>query len=553
MQIIFLMTKIIGHGFIPRQPENLVTRRLTNRKCMMGRLTFKNNSFIFEDGNMNQVAAILKSQAWSAINPDDYCTTSLKAANQFARFADESAERVLKKTSLQKYKAPPLPKLKFLDDHQVEGIKWILSRSRSYLAHAPGAGKTAQAIIASIFAGDLGQTIFIVPPQMTKNWEREILKWTEFAGIFPTITIVPESERQLNIEWRAEFVIVPDSMLTKSWVYQNLIKMRKKFLAVDEASRFKEAASLRSVVLFGGQMKTGEVLPGLVRSAAYTVLMDGSPMPNGRPMELWAPLYAMCPEVIDFMEQNDFGLRYCGPKINKFGKFEFKHSSHEDEFKEKIRADFMHVVTEEQLSHPERLRAMLFMNQDPRSAEQKEWEQKFLPRVNLSELTESDSQGDLARFRRELGVNKIDWVSQYVAERLESKNESVLLFAWHREVCEGLAERLSKYNPGLVMGGISSDRREGYFADFRSGKRKVIVGNIAAMGVGHNLQRADRVIFAEYSWSDEANKQCEKRASRKGSVKSSVRCDYLVVPNSLDEVVLNSVFGKARSTKRIVG
>ena len=78
--------------------------------------------------------------------------------------------------------------------------------------------------------------------------------------------------------------------------------------------------------------------------------------------------------------------------------------------------------------------------------------------------------------------------------------------------------------------------------------------NIAAGGRGHNLQRADRVVFAEWAWNDETNKQCEKRASRKGRDKDlPVRCNYIVCPNSMDEPILNAVFKKTESVKKVIG
>ena len=70
---------------------------------------------------------------------------------------------------------------------------------------------------------------------------------------------------------------------------------------------------------------------------------------------------------------------------------------------------------------------------------------------------------------------------------------------------------------------------------------------------GLSSVRADRVIFAEFSWTDETNRQAEKRASRKGSDKEFVRCEYIVSPNSMDEVVLQSVFTKQKRVEKVIG
>jgi len=271
-------------------------------------------------------------------------------------------------------------------------------------------------------------------------------------------------------------------------------------------------------------------------------------------MELWAPVYALDPETIDCMDQRDFGFKYCGAKLNERGNWEFNHSSNELDLHQRLRKTFMHVVPEEMLNHPERRRSLLIMDQDARSPAHKSWERKHLQSLKLNEIDEDASQGQLAHFRRELGIRKIPWIAKYVSERLKNKSEQILLFAWHREVCIGLAEALKKHDPGLVIGGTSGERRERIFETFQSGEKKLIIGNIQAMGRGHNLQRADRVIFGEFSWTDELNKQCEKRASRRGRDQQDfVRCEYIVSPASIDEKVLNANFTKEKRVRRIIG
>lgn len=494
---------------------------------------------------------------WNRVDLLTLQTSNLGAAARFRPYADDIAEKVFTRAFSRELPAPPLPQLTFLDPHQKDGVKWILTRSRSYIAHAPGAGKTAQAITAGCLIKGPGQIVFIVPPGLTVNWEREIFKFTEGLGIaFPRVGIVGTTTNKHAVAWRSDFLIVPDSMLTKPWVYDALKKLKIKLLAVDEASRFKDPGSGRAKALFGGKTKY-RTFTGLFQNAGRTVLLDGSPMPN-RPMELWAPVYALDPEAIDCMGQQDFGFRYCGATQNKRGQWEFKHSSHEAELRERLRRRFMHVVTEDQLSHPERRRSLLIMNKDVRTPEMKAWEKRNLKLFDKG-MSEELSQGEVASMRKELGLRVVPWVVRYILSRLENKNEKILLFAWHREVCQSLVSLIAKsigvQHTALVMGGTSAEARELAFAKFQNGGIKIIVGNIAAMGRGHNLQRADRVVFAEPSWSDELNKQCEKRASRRGRDEAAfVRCEYVVVPDSLmSERVINTLFAKQRRVKAVIG
>lgn len=485
--------------------------------------------------------------------PDGVKELDLKSAVRFRRFADTTALKVFDRVLVKFYDAPTLPPLPFLDAHQLEGVKWILTRSRSYLAHPPGAGKTAEAIVAAICSlkSQNDQVLFVVPPGLTTNWARELIKFTEWSEMWPTVTVVPLTNKKSNIEWRSQFILCPDSMLSKKWVQRGLLSRKFVFVGVDEGSRFKEETSDRTKGLFGGKLH-GEIFPGLIQSARHAVLMDGTPMPN-RPIELWAPVYAMAPEIIDFMERADFGMRYCGPTVNDYGRYEFKHSSNEAELKERLQKTFMHVVPESALKHPERRRSIIFMDQDPRTPEHVSWEEKHLSDFNFDDIGEDLSNGDIARYRRELGLAKVPWITNFISDILERKNESILLFAWHRDVCTRLELALRYFKPLLVMGGLKNETREAYFKLFQSRKSKLLIGNIKAMGVGHNLQAASRVCFGEYSWSDALNRQCEHRAARKGSAQIWIPCNYIVAPNTMDEPILASVFRKRKIEQRVIG
>lgn len=407
-------------------------------------------------------------------------------------------------------------------------------------------------ITVALLSKGTGQNLIIIPPSLVANWEREIEKFRRLLGLKVSVAVVPLTKSQSEMNWSAEIILCPDSRLAFDWVIGRLNKMSFKTIGVDEASRFKEFESQRAVAFYGGQYKTYSY-PGIFRRARHTVFLDGSPMPN-RPMELWAPLYALVPESIDHMSRHEFGVHFCGAKKNYRGDWEYRGSANEAELRERMQRNFMHVVHERDLSHPERRRSLVFTNNDVRSPEHKAWERRHLGSLNLSDLKENIEQGDIARFRRELGLRKVPWTVEYISERLKNKSESILVFAWHREVCEALAEGLKVFKPGLVMGGTKDGDKEKYFREFQTGERRIIVGNILVMGRGHNLPRADRAVFCEPSWSDESNKQCEKRASRRGrDATSIVRCDYVVALGSMDEPIINSLFTKESRVKKVMG
>lgn len=506
----------------------------------------------------------LRKHGWKRVSPVKWVNHSTKAALQFRRHADRKAREIFDRILIKSYAAPlewPLPS--YLDPLQKEGVQWALTRSRSYLAHAPGAGKTCEAVTAALMLHKPGgQALFIVPPTLTTNWVREVRRWAKAYDLVKfTCQIVPESKMQQSMYWGSNFVICPDSMLTKPWVYEALKHQKFDFVAVDEASRFKELSAQRTLALFGGKHQK-QNFAGLTKNARRVVLLDGSPMPN-RPAELWTPVIKLAPEVIDFMDFHDYGVKYCNARFVHDGyvqSWDYSGSSNEKELHDKLASKFMHFIPESKLNHPERRRSLIYMNEDVRSRQQRKWEAANLSDINFDDIIERDTDragnGNLARFRRELGLRKVDWVVKYVKERLE-QGEAVLLFAWHREVIFALdlffSTMKGPVNHSVVMGGTAPGWRERSFDRFQSGEINLIIGNIASMGRGHNLQRATRAVFAEWSWSDETNKQCEKRISRRGNAKKYVKCDYIVCPDSMDEPVLRAVMRKVKTFKKVIG
>lgn len=512
-------------------------------------LSFKKGRFFLSNPSGKPPASF--RDRWTRLPNGGWETSDLRAAVHFHRYADPSAKVILKRILLRYYTQPSaLPEEELLDQHQRDGVRWILTRSRSYLAHAPGAGKTIQAIVAAKFMSC--RTLILCPPFLVENWRREIAAWGHPHRA--RVHVVRTQALPENVESHA-WIICPDSIISYSKVLRAVLALRCEFFIADEASRFKDPRALRTRAVFGGRVLNGFTSPGLIGHTTHAVLLDGSPMPN-RPMELWAPLYAMAPEVIDFMGETEFGFRYGGPRMNDQGQWEFRGASRLPELHEKITERFMHVVNEDELSHPERRRRILFVTEDVRTPRMRNWEEQnmvFIQKKSIGEPQPPKVDG-LSAHLHELGMQKAAQAAAYALSRIQ-QGETVLIFFWHRDVGMAILEALSAQHGvelGYVDGLTAMAQREQVFERFQAGWSQVIIGNIAVMGRGINLQRADRIIFAEYAWSDETNKQAEKRASRRGNNKLVVPCDYLCAPGSLDELVLRTLFRKQKLVEKVI-
>jgi SNF2 family DNA or RNA helicase len=97
-------------------------------------------------------------------------------------------------------------------------------------------------------------------------------------------------------------------------------------------------------------------------------------------------------------------------------------------------------------------------------------------------------------------------------EELENGLDKIVLFAWHRDVIEGLRQGLQAFSPVVITGETSPEDREKAEKRFKEDKTcRAIIGNIKAMGVAVDLSSACEVAFVEASASPGDNDQAAKR------------------------------------------
>jgi SWI/SNF-related matrix-associated actin-dependent regulator 1 of chromatin subfamily A len=515
-------------------------------------LTFKEQNFVLSWHPSDAVRPEVDAATWIQLAPTCYTTKNVNAAARFKQLADDKAKRVFEKHCLKNYVVPscgPIvpPEMELFDFQATKGIPHILRTNRTYLAHEPGLGKTAQAVCA--VNTKPGSTLVIVPSFLRYTWAREITKWA--VPSFPNIAIVPESKARSKMDWSAEYIICSDSMLQKPWVLFELEKRNFRFIFIDEAHRFKTPDANRTIALFGG--KNGTIMSrGLIYEAEHVCALSGTPMLN-RPIELWPVARAMAPETIDFMGYLQFGYRYCGARMDDRGRVQFLGSNREEELHQRLTSRFMQRLRKADVLKdlPQKIREVLVVDKDMRKKEVVKLDEKISVRA-IGQNFENLSLGEYAELRHELGLSKIPFASNFVLNTLQfDEEEQVILFAWHKDVVEQLAENLSMFKPGIINGGVSIEKRTKIEDDFQSGRTRLIIGNISAMNLGLTLTRATRVVFVEYDWTPSANEQAEDRANRIGS-EWSVYCQYITIPSSFDEVMLNSVLRKQKIFNKVI-
>lgn len=451
-------------------------------------------------------------------------TDSVEIARRLFAYADESAKRKITAESLVVKNwsgAISHPEHLRPFEFQKAAVRFALERNRSYLGLEPGLGKTICAALIHNSTG--GRSVYICPPFLVSNVAEELRKWCESKSL--------------------DVLIIKDSMLDREATIELVKEFRAATLIVDEAHRFKTASAQRSKALFR------QFMPLFRR----VVFLSGTPMPN-RPMELYPVLSRSCPELIGHMNQFNYGLKYCAGFRGNWG-WDFSGSSNLKDLRDRVVGRFMYLAKKADVlpELPPKSEELIFIDEKlPPKAEK--IEQRILAKYSPQDLMKYQiGEAHIASYRRALGKIKVPATVEFVRNMLEEEsNHSILVFAIHREVIDGLAQGLRAAEPLIIHGDVPVEKRHALVQEFQSNpKRRVMILNIAAGGVGFNLTKACRVVFAEFSWTPAENDQAIDRAHRIGQGQS-VLAQYVVFKNSIDRAVMSTVLSKKTTIKDVL-
>lgn len=533
-------------------------------------VTYKNGRFFAH--NMENFSSVfnknhLKKNGWKHNNVDGWFTTNLWSVSLLRDHADERVQNILNKSFIQHspWKGTlTTPKGLKLLDHQPQSAYYSLSRTRSYLGLAPGLGKT---IIAALIAVVMkNKVIIICPPFLTLNTLEEFKKWA------PSIL----TKILDNIDWEVpDVLIVPDSQLHREDVRVYIRFFKVELLIIDEAHRFKTETAQRTKALLGHTFRN-VYKPGIVDAPNLKklVYMSGTPMPN-RPIELFSILSKSAGQFIKFRNLNSYGMKYCAGfavKNEYTGKVygndytgcnEKEFATLMSEVKSKNYKDtngFMLRLDKSILGLPPLTEEIVVLGEDmPRELKSMNAEllRMYSPKdlmrrmIALALGHETDSHLHLMTYRRLLGQYKVKPSVEYINSILEETDEDLLIVGYHKEVMKEVNEKLSDYSPLLITGDTPSMKRQSIVKEFQTNKNKrIILGNLDAIGVGFTLTKANRVLLIEWDWAPGKNRQVIDRGHRYG-LNHPLLAQYLAFRNSLDRSHLETLMYKERITKHV--
>lgn len=404
--------------------------------------------------------------------------------------------------------------------YQERGVEHLLSRPfgkpHALLADDPGTGKTIMAIEAAKRA-NAHSGIIVCPAIIKEQWARQMVSW----GLCQPDEIQVLYGRKASVS-KQPWVVVNYELAREQQILNQLRERNWAVLILDEAQRLKGLGTRQTHAILHRRT-------GLANHCHWKWCLSGTIMPN-RPAELYPLLRTLASEAIaPYTAWADYVRRYC--EFTSYGRL--------DELAERIRPFYLRrrladvwrecppIITSEITLH--------------------------LPAVPHPELLTTPILYPPTE-RRLVAEQKAPLVCEYIADRLQSGIEKLVVFVYHRFVAEYLHRHLRGYSPVLIYGGEASNARQRAVDEFVTNPLcRLLIAQIISAGEGlDGLQSVcNELVLAEPEWSPGREDQAIQRVHRIGQQRP-VLISKLISSGTYEERIVKANLKKRKVIARVI-
>jgi SWI/SNF-related matrix-associated actin-dependent regulator 1 of chromatin subfamily A len=464
----------------------------------------------------------------------------------------------------------PVPPNQEARAYQHGGVEYSIVRDNSLIADEPGVGKTPQGVMISN-AVEAKRTLVIPPSSIVLNWEREVWRWSTI----PNVKTYPVLKSSDGISSEAHFVIVPYALAIKPAIFAAIMDLRWDHVVLDEAHFLKDPKGNMRTKAICGWNDRGTYRPGIIDVCGRKTLLSGTPMPNGRPDEVYNSIRMLDHSVIDFASLEAFREHYYGmgegfvfspvEKRKEVNGVWQTYTVRERHWSDSVRnvprfLDDLHLKLRRGIM-VRRLKKDVLSQLPP-----KQWVPIAIPLSGdvkkafahpgwsaAERLYDMDPDkfygaaivdGSISEARRVLGEAKAPTVAAYIEDLLAEGRQKLIVGAHHKSVLSYLRERLKDYGVCYMDGSTSPRQKQAEVDRFNADDRyRVMLGQKQPLGLGWTLVVAQDAVDAEPDWVPGVNDQFLDRLHRFGQ-KGSVTGHMAIVPGTLDERIVGSSIAK---------
>lgn len=417
---------------------------------------------------------------------------------------------------------------------------------RALLSDEMGLGKSIQALwYAHNFLDPKAKIVVICPASVKIHWQREASRHCNIRaevldGLHPRGETIPSS-RMLILNYD----ILPGRKGQQTTWLNLLYNLRPDLVIVDECHFIKSPEAKRS-----------KAVALLCSIAPRVIMISGTPLTN-RPAELYNALKILHPN--EFPSRTAYYWRYCNPKVTPWG-LDVTGASNLDELHQRltdlcmIRRKKCDVLKD----LPAKTRSVIPMELTP--AAKKEYNRcekefvQWLWKISPDKARAAENAEYLVKrgyLRRLAGMLKQKSVIEWIENFMEESDEKLIFFGIHKAFLKPIYEHF-KPIAVLVDGSVTGKHRQLAFDGFTNvAKKRLLVGNIQAAGLGWNGQVASNVAFGELAEVPGEMTQAEDRPHRIGQ-KKGVICHYLVSQGTIEEQLCQILQEKQRTLTHVL-
>jgi SNF2 family DNA or RNA helicase len=407
---------------------------------------------------------------------------------------------------------PPRP-------YQLLASEVAYSTGRLLLADELGLGKTVTTISLLAREGAL-PAVVVLPKHLTMQWTREINRFLPGTRTYVVRTTNPEKEK---IPKEVDVWIVPYSRVSGWAEYLRPIVRTVVFDEVHELRREESDKYASSIALSS--------------EAAYRIGCSATPIWNYG-AEFYAVLGVVAPGALGSWDE--FAREWC--------------STHMERRKTKIKdpvafgawlrdSGIMLRRTRRDVGRqlPPVVRSVVDVEWSSDAFDALEEAIVSLATRTLTSNREAfQAAGQLdGHVRMATGIAKAPHVAALVRGLLESSEDPVVLFGWHRACYDIWLEALKEFDPVLYTGTEDEKQKDANLQRFIQGKSRVLIMSLrSGQGVDGLQGVCHRVVFGELDWSPGALEQCLGRVHRDGQPEATL-VYYAVCDEGSDPIMLD--------------
>lgn len=453
---------------------------------------------------------------------------------------------------------------------QKEGVRKMLSMDTNILlADEMGLGKTVQGAVYLALKKDSVPALVVCPASLKMNWSREIEKWTpyktyiidgrnpqyltdDFIKKYPVwiinydiLGVENKEEKRVEMERRRKakangFPVRKKILKVNGWC-DELVKHNFQTIIADEVQYIAEPETIRARAMI-------QISSALRNSKKLFI--------SGTPYETKTSQFFTCLSILDpvnFNNRYKYLMRYCDPVKTFFG-WKFEGLSNADELHEKISRFMIRRLKKDVLTQlPPKIRAVVPMQVTELERKiyddvDRQFEEDILNGVK----TKKEQIGHIAHLKQASYKAKEKAVIKWIKDYLTFQNKKLVVFIYHHATYDALMKEFGYCSVGLT-GATPPNERQNVVDKFQNDEKTFLfIGQIKASGVGLTLTKASATCFVEFGSTAPQHEQAEDRVHRIGQEADSVMAYYLILENSIEQDIMNTLERRNKDLKKVM-